>query len=314
MYDMLAQGHSALNSSWGWRGWVWAVVVAVLIVATAMVLLALLRRQRQRCQRTCRLEISNLGNVRSRYELRAQDPSGILRFTFALGGVTLQGAGGGEAVTTQPARAAAPPAAKPAPAGSKAGLKKAKQAKGWAIGAGNVVAEVLNSVGLLLPRSAGAPLMRMAASIRRGERSVRRVERLPKQAARLRLPGKGRGTGGEERGGRDEGQEAGRVGGEERGAPTAAGDGWVQTPFVEPGETLAVDLLVDPANPYQTQDCPFKVISRSLEQPEPPLIVEESNIQIVGLTPFQRYSPFLIVLLVAVMLLSIASWLIGTGP
>ena len=309
MYDMLAQGHSALNSSWGWRGWVWAVVVAALIVATVMVFLALLRRQRQRCQRTCRLEISNLGNVRSRYELRAQDLSGVLLFTFALDGTSLQEAGGGEVVTTQPARPTAPPAAKPAPATPKAGLKKTKS---WAMGAGNIVAEVLNSVGMLLPRSAGAPLMRTAASIRRGERSVRRVERLPKQAARLQARGKGLGT--SQRVGESASQRIGELGGEERGAPTAAGDGWVQTPFVEPGETLAIDLLVDPANPYQTQDYSFKVISRSLEQPEPPLIVEESNIQIVGLTPFQRYSPFLIVLLVAVMLLSIASWLIGTGP
>jgi hypothetical protein len=82
---------------------------------------------------------------------------------------------------------------------------------------------------------------------------------------------------------------------------------------VEPGETLAIDLLVDPANPYRTRAYPLVVKSRSLEQPESSWVVEESDVKIVEPTFLQRYSPFLVTAIIAAAILLLALRLIGTG-
>jgi len=88
----------------------------------------------------------------------------------------------------------------------------------------------------------------------------------------------------------------------------------MQTPFVEAGDTLAIDLLISPTDPYQTAYFPFTVTSRSLEAPDAPLIVEEGSVHTVGLTLFQRFGPFLVALTIGMMLLFIASLFICNGP
>jgi len=55
------------------------VAIAIVIVAgLAMVLVAQLQRKSR--SRMIQVEIRNLGNVQSRYELQGQDPEGILKF------------------------------------------------------------------------------------------------------------------------------------------------------------------------------------------------------------------------------------------
>ena len=53
-------------------------IAVVLMAAVAMVVAARLRRLR--LQSRVRLEVSNVGNVKSRYNLRAEDPQGLLQF------------------------------------------------------------------------------------------------------------------------------------------------------------------------------------------------------------------------------------------
>ena len=108
--------------------------------------------------------------------------------------------------------------------------------------AGSTVAGLLDSLGALLPRSVGTPLLRASAQIRRGQGAVRRVERVPRRAAQLKsrvAPGRPPT--------RPQPVPATRQG--PIPPPIASATikpGWVETPVVEPGETLAIDLLIDP--------------------------------------------------------------------
>jgi hypothetical protein len=208
---------------------------------------------------------------------------------------------------------------------------------------GSVVASALSTLGALLPRSAGGPLRQVASQIRRGGGSVRRAEYLTRQAGRLRPTPAPKATPLRQAQGRllrlrTERSPQGRLfrqasldyardrqgrsprpstGAEEAPAAAssdAAAQTWVQTPFVEAGGTLAIDLLISPTDPYQTAYYPFTVTSRSLDAPDAPLIAEEGSVHTVGLTFFQRFGPFLVALTIGMMLLFIVSLFIGNGP
>jgi hypothetical protein len=200
---------------------------------------------------------------------------------------------------------------------------------------GSVVAGALSTLGALLPRSAGGPLRQVASQIRRGGGSVRRAEHLTRQAGRLRPKAR---PGTPPLRLRTERSPQGRLlrqagvvslsnhqdrptrpSTEAEEAPAAArsdvtAQTWVQTPFVEAGDTLAIDLFISPTDPYQTAYYPFTVTSRSLDAPDAPLIAEERSVHIVGLTLFQRFGPLLVALTIGMMLLFITSLFIGNGP
>lgn len=306
----LAQSPGTPTASPAWSGWSW--IVTIIVILGALVTWGiLLRKQARRFRQTYLVEISNRGNVQSRYVLRAEDQSGALWFTFVLGGLELPG----QAVI-QPSGATAQRAQVDAPSIPRApspqlrtGVDTVKRARSGGMRAGSTVAGILDSLGTLLPRSVGTPLLRAAAQIRRGQGKVRGVERLPGRAAQLKsrvVPG--------------------RPSARPQPVPTTRQEpippaiasatikpGWVETPFVEPGETLAIDLLIDPANPYRTQAYPLVVKSRSLEQRESSWVVEESDVKIVEPTFLQRYSPFLVTAIIAAAVLLLALALIGTG-
>jgi hypothetical protein len=87
---------------------------------------------------------------------------------------------------------------------------------------------------------------------------------------------------------------------------------WSQTPAVDPGGKLAVGLRIDPVNPYRpgVSIYPFMVKSRSLQQPEGTLVVEEGESQFTGMTPFQRYGPSLAIFASAFIVISIIAVLV----
>jgi hypothetical protein len=82
---------------------------------------------------------------------------------------------------------------------------------------------------------------------------------------------------------------------------------WARTPAVEPGSLLSVDLFIDPINPYQPgiNLYPFVVKSRSVQQPEGTLVIEEGEAHVTGMTRIQRYGPTLIVFASAIVVISI---------
>jgi len=271
------------------REWLWFVVVAVALVASvAMVLVA--RWQRKSLQRKLCLEISNQGNVPSRYELRADDPYGALKFQFALRGDRLPQ----QQVAETASVSEDPKIDKTVPSGLPASAGRVRQTAGLA----NVIAGALSTVGLLLPRSVGAPLLQAAGQLRRGQSTVKRAEQLPGRMGRLtssvsssHSPPKRRAS----------------------SLPHTVLCTWVRTPLVEPGETLAVDLLIRPVRSRPDQFYPFTVFSRSAEQEKAPLAIKEGDVQIAGASWARRYSPFLIILATAVVVLTFVFWLASVG-
>jgi hypothetical protein len=85
------------------------------------------------------------------------------------------------------------------------------------------------------------------------------------------------------------------------------GQSWSRTPFVEPGNSLGVDLLIDPVDPYQPgiNLYPFEVKSRSAQQPEATLVIEEGEAQVAGITRLQRYGPMLAIFAAAVAVIAL---------
>jgi hypothetical protein len=305
-----AQPTGARASSPTWSGWTWGLTIVVAL-AVLVVWWVLLRRQAKRFRQKYLLEITNLGNVRSQYALQADDPAGALRFTFVAGDLPLSGqmVAQPEPVAARPTQTEAVVPTHPTSSDLRAGVDTIKSAKGTGMRLGSTVANALGSLGNLLPRSVGAPLLSAAAQIRRGQSSVRRVEQLPGRARRVSSRAAPRRTTARPRPAASSRQEP--------APPTTAiqtiEQGWVETPFVEPGETLVIDLSIDPDDPYQTQTYPFVVESWSLEQREGSLIIEESSVQIVKPTFLQRYSPFMVTTIVAVAIWLLARAVIGTG-
>ncbi len=283
-----------------------AVIVAVIVgvVVAVIAFTTVLKWQRKRLRTICRLEIQNLGNVRSRYQLLAEEPAGALRFQFTLDGVNLHQ----RQVTQATERVEEPERGREeatrakrvdqlAPSGSLTGLERAQQTAGQAKGISAAAASALGTVGALLPRSVGTPLRNWASQLRRQQAAVSRVEHAPRQVLSRILKSPGRTS---------------RVRslvsparvttlppqttGECQATPVTRTivDAWAQTPFVEPGETLTVDLLIDPIErPRKTQHYPIVVTSRSIEQADAPLVVEEGSVQIEGVSWFRHLLPFL---------------------
>ena len=70
----------------------------------------------------------------------------------------------------------------------------------------------------------------------------------------------------------------------------------VQTPAVEPDDSLWVDLQLRPHNPYQKATYPIEIISLAIDQPHAPKIKEQALVEIRGLFWGWRYLSFLLVL------------------
>ena len=79
-------------------------------------------------------------------------------------------------------------------------------------------------------------------------------------------------------------------------------DAWARTPFVEPSETLAIDLLIDPIKrSSQTEHYPITVTSKSVEQEEASPVIEEGDVQIAGVSWFRHLLPSFIFVAVIVI-------------
>jgi VWFA-related protein len=324
-------------------------VVGVIAVAFGVVvvffigLVIIVRSQKQRFRKTFRLEISNLGNVRSSYALRAEDPVSALKFQFAVHGVVLPQRAvpqvtkvAAEAVAEAPPARPAPPSLPISPGGG--GARQAARSEGGgalqtadqAMGTASGIAGIVSSIASLLPGSMGAPLQRAVSPVYQTQMQV--------SGTRLQAQSQiGQATSVSDKVARAKPASAPQKPGlppapqvqEEQPAfaadttqpsravarpraalvttaPQPVAETWVQTPFLAPGETLTIDLLIAPLNPYRTQDYSFKLISRALGQEGAPLAIEEGNVRIVGISWFRRLLPFLIFAIVTITIMSLA--------
>jgi hypothetical protein len=83
--------------------------------------------------------------------------------------------------------------------------------------------------------------------------------------------------------------------------------GWSVTPPIEPGSTLAVQLLVSPARRPKTQHYTFRVLSRTAEDDSATPLIEHGTVALRGL-PFGRTLLSVVLLLVSLGLLALLIW------
>ena len=280
------------------------VAVAIIILAGLAIILVARLQQKNR-SRTLQVEIRNLGNVQSHYELQASDPEEALKFRFALDGDEL------------------PQSSQPLPKPVLEYATPPKKAEGGkiadqALENSSIIASMLSTLGLLLPRSLGAPLTRAASQMQRGRVAASRVGQIKRQSSRLR-PQKSAPSAGSSQpaapghqGGTTDPGEAGLI------EPP-----WAQTPSVEPGEVLMADLHIRPARsplrPWggSSRIYPFTVLSRTAEPHDldsrAPLVVAEASVQFVGTSWFLRILPYFVILAITLCLLVLTFLLAGAG-
>jgi len=59
-------------------------------------------------------------------------------------------------------------------------------------------------------------------------------------------------------------------------------DAWIETPSVEPGDTLYLELAIEPTHPRKGKALPFRIVSKSIEAEEMPLVIHEASVDIRG--------------------------------
>jgi hypothetical protein len=272
-------------------------VVAMIIICTAMAMIVAALIRDRRLERIVRVEITNQGNVSSRYQLRAQDPEGVLSATFMKDGDPLPGLDffvddpedqepeQEQEVPTE----AEKPQKSPASAATDT-VAEAQQASG-------ALARMLSSLGSILPRSIGSPLLSAASQLQQKRGQVRRVQSYSKKGSSL----------GRKLGTRPSEPQ------EKQPLRPAGPQAWSETPSVQPGYTLALDLVLRSVGSHEHSARPFRVISRSVTGAEAPLITEEGTVEIKGGFWARRYLPHVVLLVVGAALLALAAWLASAG-
>jgi VWFA-related protein len=323
------------------------LVLAVLLTIIALMLILSLFRlivawQKKRLQQRYQLEISNLGNISSPYDLTAKAPGGGLKFQFCLNGSQLpqqeMGAVAAAELATVPLPAAPAYAAAQAgshpPANGGAGLAGAKQGLDQAVATGSAVGEILSGLSYLLPGSLGAPFRSAADRIFQVQGRVNQVTRTPtimaKRARQLQsqvaqvVPGSAapaRGsvtTTGSMAPPSSGPAAAGAISSYPAGLAAQNGvETWAETPLIQPGQILKVDLLVAPLKPYQSQEYSFTISSKPAGPAEALLVTEQGQLYIKGIGWFARLIPIMLAAVAIIGILLLAGyglyWLINAN-
>ena len=285
--------------------WAFAGLIVIAIILTFIVGIAVMgstvRAQGQMLFKTCRVELHNMGNARTRFELRADDPNTGLGFEFSLNGAALAQRQVIEPLpgAQQGATAASVPVVSqptPAPAAAPAGSGGAGGAMKGALGFSGMMGELLSTIGYALPGGLGRGLLSLGNQMRSGQyvadrlqRDSKRVQSLPVSQASSVSPSASQATI------RSQAAQPGT-------APQAAGPTmgitrlWAQTPPVDPGQTLAVILTMRPIKSKNTQQYFFRVTAQAIDGEGVPPLIEQGSVNIKGLSFARRIIPFIVFL------------------
>lgn len=275
------------------------VLVGALSGLSLLWLFLALVAQRRRLTQRCAVEITNTGNVPSRYELRVVNDGDRLWCEWLLP----------QSMPAAPATMSPPrsvPAGAAQPTQSVHASQPAQPAAGaQAGGLARLVSEALIGLGYLLPRGWGSGLLGAGTRLARAQHTVEQaqhtVNRLDaaKPAARIRA-------------------EAARPPAQPAAGPavtwtTVPADGWVATPALPPGESLSVALLVQPRRWPEPQAYALQVLSRSADSREAPQLARQASLRFPRFLGWAIYLPGLLWLALTGWFLVLA-WVWWWGP
>jgi hypothetical protein len=292
--DAFALVTTPVNAVAGPKTWHWIVFLVVVCALTALVLPAIFKWQRYRRRQMVRLELVNLGNIRSRYALDASEPTGSLTFRFLLNGVLLP-----EQIVTN-ATASPPPTAPPTTTRrtGTAQPQSAQQSLSSTAQTGGLIVNLLSTLGRLLPPTLGQPILNISADMRKGQQMARRAKQASQYAGQLQSRGK-RTT-------------KANLPSSELSAVLGSAiiEIWAQTGFIEPNQKTFIDLSILPAKPYRHGYYTYTLKSRATEYKEAAAMTETYNLQITALNPFERYALFMMyaVGLIILLILFLSLW------
>jgi hypothetical protein len=307
------------------------VLVAIAIVILAGLMTVLVARLQQKSRsRKFQVELRNLGNVQSRYELQAKDPDGALKFQFTLDGDELpwisdELKSDHQQQVTRTAPPHYPPPADAAVQGNPA-QANAKLGKlgDQALEGGGIIAGMLSTLGLLLPWSLGAPLTRAASQMQRGQITASRVKQLKGQSKKLKpkaSPGRS-GSAASPAAKSAVGSAGGDIT-EPRTEGELVESFWVQTPSIQPGEQMTAQLHIRPIRsslrPWAAlaQAQSFTVFSRAAGMhdlvAQVPVVTTEASVRFSQSSAPLRLLPYLVILAVTLGLLALTFLVGGVG-
>ena len=298
-----------------------------------------LRTQRQVQEKVCGVEVQNQGNVRSRYELRAEDPSGNLKFEFMLNDTDLAQRVG-EPVEARTAAAAAPANTVGAPTEKQPNPTVAKVKDTWqkanalenkavaTVNTGSVISNWIVTVSYLLPGSLGESLRESTAGMRATQYEVRNVvdtpgryQRMVAAAAPPRIstnPNMPLNTGNQlpatwsKTGATTPSNGANATQAAVAQPKPVARSGWSLTPPIDAGDSLTVTLKVRPARFPRAQHYDFKVLSRSVDGNESVPVIDHGSVALRRGPIFRRILSWALLAAAVILLAALALYLLIT--
>ena len=313
------------------------LVLLVGLVLAFLLWLGSLRSQRQVQEKLCAVEVANEGNVRSRYELRAEDPSGMLKFEFMLNDADLaQRAGEPVDAKTAAANAAAPAQAGAAAPGEKQPNETVEKAKGAWNKANEIETKAVNTVNYtsmfstwivtisyLLPGGLGQSMRNSMSGLFSTQYQVRNVVDAPGRYQRMVSASAPPRLGGNPNAPLNTGNPVSvawpktstTTSGNGATATQAvvaqpkqvARSGWSLTPPIDSGDSLTVQLKVRPARFPKSRHYDFQVLSRSVDGNEETPVTDHGSVALRGGPIFRRILSW-VLLAVAVILLALLAW------
>lgn len=323
-------------------------ILAGALLATRRIVAA----QRLKARRRYLLDIANVGNVASGYELWGEDPAGLLKFEFVLHGdrlsrrstrqmLALPGPAAGSTPVglnePEPVRATPPGSVPSAPPPRSEGSFQTAARQAGQVGrqvgiATRTVAGVLSAAGRLLG-PLGRPLRQLSGQMIAGQSAAQRLSQQPAQNLRqvqqiqrqVHAPapaGSPKPGGASPQDQRPQSAPSAPAGAPPGPTPGSAvkpppGNSYhtevdpAQTPFVEPGRMLTVEVWLWPPDPYRSRSYDFTIFSQSLAAPRHTLIAAAGRLRLVGLTGPHRFLPLATTALIGGLLLGAVLFLAG---
>ncbi len=280
------------DADYTWLRVLLIVGLIITVIAAGFAVGRTIQVLRRSYQRTCRVELRNLGNVPTRYELLADDPAGVLKFRLLMNGVAMPQESlekpvvrSSEAALQKPRRAERMPAAQPDQPKQPNQMREK----------GRVLVDLAYTLGTIIPGSIGQRFTQYGAAARNVDYTAQRVEYAGQQAQSL---------GGASRPASvtDTAAASTVAVGANYSAPTPPPmpalditPGAWYTPYLQPGDVVALSLVINPGHPDQTQHYTFRVSSRAIEPAQDTPLIETGQLQVAGVPLIKYYLPFFIV-------------------